>query len=65
MLRSTLIMFTAMFSVCILKMKLFKHHYFSLVLIMIGLVLVGLSQVFDGGSNNPDGKPDPKDNDLG
>lgn len=27
-------------------MKLFRHHYLSLVLIIIGLVLVGLSQVF-------------------
>jgi len=35
-----------MFSVIILKMKLYRHHYLSLVLIMIGLVLVGLSQVF-------------------
>jgi drug/metabolite transporter (DMT)-like permease len=46
MLRATLIIFTAMFSVIILKMKLYRHHYLSLVLIMIGLVLVGLSQVF-------------------
>ena len=45
MLRSTLIIFTAMFSVIILKMKLFRHHYLSLILILIGLVLVGLSQV--------------------
>lgn len=46
MLRATMIIFTAMFSVIILKMKLYRHHYFSLVLIMIGLVLVALSQVF-------------------
>jgi hypothetical protein len=45
MLRATLIIFTAMFSVIILKMKLFRHHYLSLILIVIGLVLVGLSQV--------------------
>lgn len=45
MLRATLIIFTAMFSVIILKMKLFRHHYLSLVLILVGLVLVGLSQV--------------------
>ena len=47
MLRATLIIFTAMFSVIILKMKLFRHHYLSLVLITIGLVLVGLSQAID------------------
>jgi drug/metabolite transporter (DMT)-like permease len=43
MLRATLIIFTAAFSVWILKMKLYKHHYFSLMLIVAGLVLVGLS----------------------
>lgn len=43
MLRATLIMFTAVFSVVILKMKLYRHHYFSLVLILLGLIGVGLS----------------------
>jgi drug/metabolite transporter (DMT)-like permease len=46
MLRATLIIFTAGFSVWILKMKLYRHHYISLVLILIGLTSVGLSQVF-------------------
>jgi drug/metabolite transporter (DMT)-like permease len=54
MLRATLIIFTAMFSVIILKMKLYKHHYLSLMLIIVGLVLVGLSQALD----NPDADPD-------
>jgi drug/metabolite transporter (DMT)-like permease len=45
MLRATLIIFTAVFSVTILKMKLYKHHYFSLLLIIIGLVLVGLAPI--------------------
>jgi drug/metabolite transporter (DMT)-like permease len=45
MLRATLIIFTAVFSVIILKMKLYRHHYLSLVLIMIGLILVALSQI--------------------
>jgi drug/metabolite transporter (DMT)-like permease len=48
MLRATLIIFTAAFSVLILKMKLFRHHYFSLVVICTGLALVGASQI---GSN--------------
>jgi drug/metabolite transporter (DMT)-like permease len=45
MLRATLIIFTAMFSVWILKMKLMRHHYLSLVVICIGLVMVGTSQI--------------------
>ena len=45
MLRSTLIIFTALFSMWILHMKLYKHHLFSLGLILIGLICVGLSQV--------------------
>ena len=59
MLRATLIIFTAVFSVVILKMKLFRHHYLSLLLITVGLVLVGLSQAFE--SNN-DVEPDPNNN---
>jgi drug/metabolite transporter (DMT)-like permease len=46
MLRATLIIFTACFSVWILHMKLYKHHYLSLGLIVVGLISVGLSQVF-------------------
>lgn len=43
-------------------MKLFKHHYFSLVLIIIGLVLVGLSQAFDDKPlDDPDAANKPKD----
>jgi drug/metabolite transporter (DMT)-like permease len=43
MLRATLIIFTACFSVWILHMKLYRHHYLSLGLILIGLISVGLS----------------------
>jgi drug/metabolite transporter (DMT)-like permease len=43
MLRATLILFTAFFSVLILHMKLFKHHYLSLSLILIGIISLGLS----------------------
>jgi drug/metabolite transporter (DMT)-like permease len=61
MLRATLIIFTAIFSVLILKMKLYKHHYFSLGLIVIGLVLVSLSQVFEP-KKNPNQEADPETN---
>ena len=43
MLRATLIIFTACFSVWILKMRLYRHHYLALLLIIVGLVCVGLS----------------------
>ena len=45
MLRASLVIFTAILSVVILKMKLHKHHMFSLIIITVGLVLVGLSSV--------------------
>jgi hypothetical protein len=61
MLRATLIIFTAMFSVIILKMKLFKHHYFSLMLIIVGLVLVGLSQALENTDPDPDANNKTKD----
>jgi len=47
MLRATLILFTAVFSVLILKMKLYKHHYASLFIIVVGLVMVGSSQLLE------------------
>lgn len=46
MLRTTLIIFTACFSVWILHMKLFNYHYLSLGLILIGIISLGLSQIF-------------------
>ena len=61
MLRATLIIFTAIFSVVILKMKLYKHHYFSLILILIGLILVSLSQVFEP-KKNPNQEADSGSN---
>lgn len=47
MLRATLILFTAVFAVLILKMKLYKHHYASLIIIVVGLCMVGSSQLFE------------------
>ena len=45
MLRSTLILFTAVLSKTVLKMSLKKHHYFALSLICIGLTLVGVASL--------------------
>jgi drug/metabolite transporter (DMT)-like permease len=51
MLRATLVLFTALFAVIILKMKLFKHHYFALIVICIGLAMVGVSSL-DGANEH-------------
>lgn len=45
MLRATLVIFTAFFSVFILKMHLRRHHYSSLTLILAGLLMVGISTI--------------------
>ena len=43
MLRGSVILFTAFLSVTFLSTKLLKHHWFGMVLVVIGLVMVGLS----------------------
>ena len=43
MLRSSVVVFAAILAVIFLKSKLYKHHYVSILAIIIGLAFVGLS----------------------
>ncbi|EFC46438.1 predicted protein [Naegleria gruberi] len=43
MLRGILVVFTGLFSVIFLKARLYYHHWFGLLLILVGCVIVGLS----------------------
>ena len=49
MLRGMVVIFTAAFSVAFLKRKLYKYHWFSIVVITTGLFLVGTSVFLDAG----------------
>jgi drug/metabolite transporter (DMT)-like permease len=48
MLRSSVVVYTALLAVFILKRKLFNYHYVSILCIIIGLVFVGLSTSLKG-----------------
>ena len=52
MLRSAIVVFTAILSVIFLKLKLYLHHKLSIFAIVIGLFLVGLSTFLDGSDNS-------------
>jgi drug/metabolite transporter (DMT)-like permease len=54
MLRSAIVVFTAILSVIFLKLKLYLHHKLSIAAIVLGLFFVGLS-TFLKGSTNPAG----------
>ncbi len=43
MLRGMKVLITALFSVFFLKRKLYRHHWTSVAVIFIGLVLVGVA----------------------
>lgn len=45
MLRGSLILITAMMSIIFLKSRLHRHHWISLVLIIGGIVIVGISSI--------------------
>lgn len=45
MFRSTVVVFSATLAYFFLKKKLYRHHIFSILLIIIGIVLGGLSQL--------------------
>jgi drug/metabolite transporter (DMT)-like permease len=47
MFRSTLVVFSATLAYFFLKKKLYRHHIFSILLIIIGIVLGGLSQLMN------------------
>ena len=44
MLRSSVVVFAAILAVVFLKTKLYRHHYISILAIIIGLFCVGLSE---------------------
>jgi drug/metabolite transporter (DMT)-like permease len=52
MMRSSLVIFTALLSVIFLKRKLFRHHYVSIAAVVIGLFFVGLSSFLSGSDGN-------------
>ena len=47
MMRSSVVIFSAFLALIILKKKLYRHHYVSMALIVLGIFLGGLSQVLD------------------
>ncbi len=50
MIRGIKIVITAFFSIVFLKRKLYRHHWTSVAIIFIGLILVGVA-VLTGGSS--------------
>jgi drug/metabolite transporter (DMT)-like permease len=47
MLRSSVVVFSALLSLIFLKKKLYRHHVSSIGVIVMGISLGGLSQVLD------------------
>lgn len=52
MLRSSVVLFTAMLAMIFLKKRLFRHHITSLFLIVGGIVMVGLAAESGKNSTN-------------
>ena len=51
MLRGAVIIFTCSSSIIFLKNKYYRHHFFGIFVVIIGLVIVGLKAVLEGDSN--------------
>jgi drug/metabolite transporter (DMT)-like permease len=51
MFRSSLVVFTATLAYFFLKKKLYRHHIASILMIIIGIILGGLSQILSSGGN--------------
>ena len=47
MLRSTVFVYCAIFALIFLKKKLYRHHWTSMVVIIIGIVLVGVGYLIE------------------
>jgi len=58
MLRGSLIIFTAIFSIIFLKSKIYRHNYLGIFSVILGLFLVGLAAF----SKSSEEKPDESDN---
>lgn len=48
MLRSSVVLFTALLALAFLNRKLYRHHWTSLLMIIVGIGLVGLSSIVAG-----------------
>lgn len=51
MFRSSLVVFTATLAFIFLKKKLYRHHVASIIMIIIGIIMGGLSQILKSGGN--------------
>lgn len=58
MTRGALVLFVGLFSVLFLKRKLHLYHWFSLVIVVIGVGLVGLAGAIFKGDKNPHSLPE-------
>jgi drug/metabolite transporter (DMT)-like permease len=61
MTRGALVLFVGLFSVLFLKRKLYLYHWFSLVVVVVGVALVGLAGAIYTGDKN---SPAPKETNL-
>ncbi|EXJ63671.1 hypothetical protein A1O7_00006 [Cladophialophora yegresii CBS 114405] len=61
MTRGALVLFVGLFSVLFLKRKLYLYHWFSLVIVVLGVALVGLAGAIYTGDRN---SPAPKETNL-
>ena len=57
MTRGALVLFVGLFSVVFLKRKLYQYHWFSLLLVVVGVGLVGLAGALFKGDKNPHSLP--------
>ena len=53
MTRGALVLFVGVFSVLFLKRKLYFYHWFSLIVVVVGVGLVGLAGAIFSGDTNP------------
>jgi Nucleotide-sugar transporter len=58
MTRGALVLFVGLFSVVFLKRKLYLYHWFSLLLVVVGVGLVGLAGALFKGDKNPHSLPE-------
>lgn len=61
MTRGALVLFVGLFSVLFLKRKLYLYHWFSLLLVVLGVGLVGLAGALFKGDKNSHSLPGAKD----
>ena len=52
MLRSSIVVFTAILGVIFLKLKLYRHHKISILAVVLGLLLVGISSFLSGADSS-------------